>query len=582
MKSNIILNFIKEHKYSYIIGVIFMLLTSYIQSLFPKILGNTIDLLKIPGFDSSKVKLNILYLLLVAAATFITTYGWRNMVIVNARELECSLREKLFDHFQRLSPEFYNRNKTGDLIAYAINDISAVRMTFGPATAMSINGLAICSISIYSMCSTINWRITLISLLPIPVIIIFMVKIGDLIQKRFRKVQEIFASISDRVQENIYGIRVIKSYVQEEDEVNNFEILNNNMMDANTKMVKISSFLSPVIEICFSISFVINLIWGGSMVLNNTISLGSFIAFNGYITMILNPILSIGRIINIFQRGMASLKRLNNIFNEKPDILDGELMLDNEIKGDIEFRDLSFSYESNDELSIRNISLKIPSGSTIGIIGGTGSGKSTLMNLLLKLYNVENGKILIDGNDINNYRLESLRDGFGYVPQDSLLFSASIKDNIKFFKDKYSDKEVEAAAKNSCIFNSIINLPNGFNTILGERGVNLSGGQKQRICIARALVKNPPILILDDSLSAVDTITEGKIINNLKALRKNKTTIIITHRVSAVENADNIVVLDHGEIIEMGNHIELLGEGGKYYETYMEQYKENKKGLEAS
>jgi ATP-binding cassette subfamily B protein len=195
---------------------------------------------------------------------------------------------------------------------------------------------------------------------------------------------------------------------------------------------------------------------------------------------------------------------------------------------------------------------------------------------------VKNVKILIDGNDINNYRLESLRDGFGYVPQDSLLFSASIKDNIKFFKDKYSDKEVEAAAKNSCIFNSIINLPNGFNTILGERGVNLSGGQKQRICIARALVKNPPILILDDSLSAVDTITEGKIINNLKALRKNKTTIIITHRVSAVENADNIVVLDHGEIIEMGNHIELLGKGGKYYETYMEQYKENKKGLEAS
>ncbi|MDF2880382.1 MAG: ATPase [Clostridiaceae bacterium] len=582
MKNNIILNFIKEHRVSYIIGIIFMILTSYIQSLFPRILGSTIDILKIQNFNPSKIKLNILYLLLVAIGTFITTYGWRNLVIVNARELECSLREKLFDHFQRLSPDFYNRNKTGDLIAYAINDISAVRMTFGPATAMSINGIGICSISIYSMCQTINWKITLISLLPIPVIIFFMVKIGSLIQKRFRKVQESFASISDRVQENIYGIRVIKSYVQEDEEVNNFETLNNNIMEANVKMVKISSFLSPVIEICFSISFVINLIWGGTMVLNNTISLGSFVAFNGYITMILNPILSIGRIINIFQRGMASLKRLNDIFSEKPDILDGEAMLDTEIKGDIEFRDLNFSYEDKDERSIKNISLKIPVGSTIGIIGETGSGKSTLINLLLKLYNVEKGKIFIDGNDINDYKLNSLREGFGYVPQDSLLFSASIKDNIKFFKEKHSDKEVETAAKNSCIFDSIINLPNGFNTILGERGVNLSGGQKQRISIARALVKNPPILILDDSLSAVDTITEGKIIKNLKTLRNNKTTIIITHRISAVENADKIVVLNHGEIVEIGNHHELIGKGGKYYETYMEQYKERKRGMEAS
>lgn len=582
MKNNIIMNFIKGHKISYTIGIIFMLLTSYIQSLFPKILGNTIDILKIQNFDPSKVKINILYLLLIAIATFITTYGWRNLVIVNARELECSIREKLFDHFQKLSPEFYNKHKTGDLIAYAINDISAVRMTFGPATAMTINGIAICAVSIYSMCHAINWRITLISLLPIPLIVFFMFKVGNLIQERFKKVQESFAAISDRVQENIYGIRVIKAYVQEEDEVENFETLNNNMMEANVKMVRISSFLSPVIEMCFSVSFVINLIWGGSMVLSGKISLGSFIAFNGYLTMIMNPILSIGRIITIFQRGMASLKRLNDIFNEKPEILDGELMLNKEINGDIEFKNLSFSYKNNDENSIKDLNLKIPRGSTIGIIGETGSGKSTLMNLLLKLYNVEKGKIFIDGSDINDYSLKALREGFGYVPQDNLLFSASIKDNIKFFKEKYSDKEVECAAKKSCIFDSIVNLPNGFNTILGERGVNLSGGQKQRISIARALVKNPPILILDDSLSAVDTITESKIIDNLKALRENKTTIIIAHRISAVENADKIVVLNHGEIAEIGNHNELISKGGKYYETYMEQYKERKKGLQAS
>lgn len=582
MKKNIIFNFIKEHKISYFIGIVFMLLTSYIQALFPMILGKTIDILKVRNFSPSKVKVNILYLLLIALCTFITTYAWRNLVIINARKMECSIREKLFDHFQKLSPEFYNKHKTGDLIAYAINDISAVRMTFGPATAMSINGIAICIVSIYSMCRAINFKITMISLLPIPIIVFFMYKIGYLIQKRFKRVQESFAAISDRVQENIYGIRVIKAYVQEDKEVDNFNTLNNNMMDANVKMVRLSSFLSPLIETCFSISFVVNLIWGGNMVLKGTISLGDFIAFNGYLTMIINPILSIGRIITIFQRGLASLKRLNEIFDEKPLIVDGNAMQSTTIKGNIEFKDLNFSYGDSSEKAISNLNLKISSGSTLGIIGETGSGKSTLMNLLLKLYNAPDGKIFIDGKDINDYSLEALRQGFGYIPQDNLLFSASVEENIRFFKDCYSHLEVIESAKNSCIYDNIMDLPKGFNTILGERGVNLSGGQKQRISIARALIKNPPVLILDDSLSAVDTITEGEIINNLNNSRKNKTNIIIAHRISAVENADQIVVLKHGEIVEIGTHKELMEKGGQYYEIYNEQYNERKKGLKAS
>lgn len=582
MKKNIIFNFVKEHKLSYIIGLVFMLLTSYIQALFPMVLGKTIDILKLHNFSPSKVKLNILYLLLIALCTFITTYAWRNLVIINARKMECSIREKLFDHFQKLSPEFYNKHKTGDLIAYAINDISAVRMTFGPATAMSINGVAICLVSIYSMCRAINFKITMVSLLPIPIIVFFMYKIGFLIQRRFKRVQESFAAISDRVQENIYGIRVIKAYVQEDKELDNFETLNNNMMDANVKMVRLSSFLSPLIETCFSISFVVNLIWGGNMVLKGTISLGDFIAFNGYLTMIINPILSIGRIITIFQRGLASLKRLNEIFDEVPDIVDGNTMVTSTIKGNIEFRDLNFSYGDSSEKAISNLTLKVTSGSTIGIIGETGSGKSTLMNLLLKLHNVDNGKIFIDDKDINDYSLEALRRGFGYVPQDNLLFSASVEENIRFFKDCYSHLEVVESAKNSCIYDSIKDLPEGFNTILGERGVNLSGGQKQRISIARALIKNPAILILDDSLSAVDTITEGQIINNLDKTRKNKTNIIIAHRISAVENADQIVVLKHGKIVEIGTHKELMEKGGQYYEIYIEQYNERKKGLKAS
>lgn len=571
MGKKIIIDFLKKHKFSYSVGIIFMLLSSFVQTLFPKVLGNTIDILKMNHFDTKLVELNILYMMLIAFGTFACTYMWRNLVIGNGRGLECYLRENLFDHFQKLSPEFYNKRKTGDLIAYAINDISAVRMSVGPATAMSINGVVICAASIYSMCEAINWRLTLMSLLPIPLVVFFMMKIGKLVQKRFKKVQESFASISDRVQENIYGIRVIKSYVQEEDEVNKFEELNESMMDSNLNMVRISSFLSPIIELCFSISFVLNLIIGGNMVLKGTISLGDFIAFNTYLTMIMAPVISIGRVITIFQRGMASYKRLNEIFNVRPEIEDGFKMVEKTIEGSIVIKNLNFKYPGSDENVLERINLTVPKGHTLGIVGKTGAGKSTLINLLTKLYNVKEGTIFIDGIDINDYSLKTLREGFGYVPQDNFLFSASIKDNITFFKDGYSYKEIEYAAENSCILNTIKSFPDGLDTILGERGVNISGGQKQRISIARAIIKNPAVLVLDDSLSAVDTITEVQILKNFKRIRKNKTAIIISHRISAVENTDEIIVLDNGCIMEKGTHEELLEKGGIYYELYTEQ-----------
>ncbi|MEG0775140.1 ABC transporter ATP-binding protein [Clostridium sp.] len=574
MGKHIILSFIKSHKISYIIGVFFMLLTAYIQALFPKVLGDTIDILKINNFSFSLVKLNVIYMLFIALGTFITTYGWRNFIVANARNLECHLREMLYCQLQKLSPEFYNKRKTGDLIAYAINDISAVRMTFGPATAMTINGIVICTISIYLMCKTISWKLTLLTLIPIPFIVAFMLKIGKLVQKRFRIVQENFASISDRIQENIYGIRVIKAYVQEEYESDSFEKLNNEMMDSNLKLIKVSSLLSPFIEIAFSISFVMNLIIGGNMVLNGTISLGSFTAFNGYLAMIMKPINSIGRVITIFQRGVASLKRLNEIFDVEPEIKDGNKGVDLPLKGEIEFKGLRFSYDDSQTHALEDITLKIPKGCTVGILGKTGTGKTTIVNLLMKLYNVPFKSIFLDGIDINDYSLQVIREGIGYVPQDNFLFSASINNNIKFFKDIYSEKEVEEAAKISSIYESILEFPDGFNTILGERGVNLSGGQKQRISIARAVIKKSPILILDDSLSAVDTITESKIIMNLKKIRKDKTTIVIAHRVSTLKDADFIIVLHEGRICEKGTHNELLVRRGLYYETYLEQHKD--------
>lgn len=572
MGIKIIKSFIIKNKISYAIGITFMLLSSFIQALFPKVLGNTIDILKINNFSMNSVKINIFYMILIAVGTFLFSYVWRNLVIGNSRKLECHLREKLLDHFQKLSPEFYNSRKTGDLIAYSINDISAVRATFGAASIMTINGITLSIVSIYDMVTVIDLKLTLIALLPIPLIIFIMVWLGRIVQKRFRKVQESFAKISDRVQENIYGIRVIKAYAQEDGEVENFEELNNKMAEANIQMVKVTSVLTPIIDICFSFSFIANLIIGGNMVLNGTISLGEFIAFNTYLTMILRPIISIGRVINIFQRGMASLKRLDTIFSVSPVVEDGEISIKSAIYGDIKFNNLSFSYPGSKKKSLENIDLKISIGHTLGIIGMTGSGKSTIANLILKLYNVQRGCVFIDSEDINDYALSSIRLAIGYVPQDIFLFSASIKDNITFLNDNYTTEQIEMATKNSCIFDSIMNFPDKFDTILGERGVNLSGGQKQRVSIARAIIKDPGILILDDAFSALDSITETKILSNLKKIRKNKTTVIISHRISSVEDADEIIVMSDGNIMEKGSHEEMLALGGMYYAIYSQQY----------
>ena len=549
-----------------------MLLSSFIQALFPKVLGNTIDILKADNFSKSLVKINIFYMILIAVGTFLFSYVWRNLVIGNSRKLECNLREKLLDHFQKLSPEFYNSRKTGDLIAYSINDISAVRATFGAASIMTINGITLSIVSIYDMVTLVDLKLTLIALLPIPLIIFIMVWLGKIVQKRFRKVQESFAKISDRVQENIYGIRVIKAYAQEDGEVENFQKLNEKMVEANIQMVRVTSVLTPIIDVCFSFSFIANLIIGGNMVLEGTISLGEFIAFNTYLTMILRPIISIGRVINIFQRGMASLKRLDAIFSVAPVVEDGEVMIKTEIYGDIKFNDLTYSYPGNSKQVLRNINLKIKAGHTLGIIGMTGSGKSSIANLILKLYNVPRGKVLLDGKDINDYALCTIRQAIGYVPQDIFLFSASIKDNITFLDDTYTSKQIEMATKDSCIFDSIMEFSNKFDTILGERGVNLSGGQKQRVSIARAIIKDPAILILDDAFSALDSITETQIINNLKKIRKDKTTLIISHRISSVEDADQIIVMNDGNIMEAGTHEELLVLGGMYHAIYTEQY----------
>ncbi len=577
MRNRIVVDFLKQYWHRYVLGIVFLVLSSYIQALSPKVLGIIIDILELEPIDSQRVMLYISYLILIAIGAFITRFIWRYFIMGNARNMECYLRQKLFQHFQKMSVEFYNHRKTGDLIAYATNDVSAVRRTFGPGVALIINGVGLSFISIFTMVRSVDFRLTLLSLLPIPFIIFVIIKLGFLIRQRFRRVQEGFASISDRVQENISGIRVIKSYVQEEKEVERFERLNQHMKDVSIDMVRVSSILSPLIQVLFGISFGVNLIYGSNLVRSGAISLGDFVAFNGYLTMIMAPVISIGRIINVFQRGMASFKRLDGIFQIEPEIVDGVSdMPIKEIKGSIDIKDLTFYYPQTTEPILKDINIQLKEGQILGIIGKTGSGKTTLVNLLLKLYNVRSGHIFIDGKDINEFPLEVLRENIGYVPQDNFLFSATIQDNIRFFNDEFTDDEVENAAKMSLIYHNIMEFPEKFETMLGERGVNLSGGQKQRISIARAIIKHPAIIILDDALSAVDMETEEKILKNLKKLMKGSTGIIIAHRISAIKHADQIIVMDHGRIVERGNHEQLLRNKGFYYDLYQEQYRDQK------
>ncbi|MNO21991.1 putative multidrug resistance ABC transporter ATP-binding/permease protein YheI [compost metagenome] len=574
MDFSVLLRFFKARKFSYMIGFAFMFAASFIQTLFPKVLGSAVDLMKGNGFEIRQVMFQVLWMTLIAAAVFACTFLWRNIIIANARNLECYFREELVRHFLKLSPSFYNTRKTGDLIAYAINDISAVRMTFGPATAMSFNGIVICFSSIYFMFATVDARLTLITLSPLPFIILLMLFTGRKVQTRFRIVQNQFGAVSDRVQENISGIRVIKAYVQERSEMERFSALSSRMKQANLDLIRVSAALPAMIEFGFAICFVLNLIFGSRMVLGGEISIGDFVAFNGYLSLIVSPIVSIGRIVTIFQRGMASLGRLHDILRIQPDIHDLPQAKDIQPDGPVELRHLTFHYDGAGTPALQDISLVLPKGHTLGIIGHSGSGKSTLASLLLRFFNVEPGRVLLNGTDINGYTLEALREGLGVVPQDTFIFAASVRENIVFFKDGYSDEEVREAARLSMIADSIDSLPEGYDTILGERGVNLSGGQKQRLAIARALIRNPAVLILDDALSAVDAVTEGLILERLRQTRQGKTNILISHRVSAIMEADEIIVLDKGVIVERGTHGQLLKEGGLYYDIYTEQHED--------
>jgi len=429
--------------------------------------------------------------------------------------------------------------------------------------------------AIGSMTGGVDSRLTALALIPVPFILVILVFMGRESRNRFRRVQEAFASISDRVQENISGLRVIKAYVQEDAEVERFEQLNKNSRDKSLSMVQISASMSPVVELLFGVSFTVGLIYGAGLVRSGRITIGDFVAFNGYLALIIQPVRSASRIINVFSRGMASYKRFTSLLEVPVMIKDGDLTPATDKKidhADIEINNLNFYYPEDMRRALTNINLRLKPGKSLGILGRTGSGKTTLVNLLVKLYYTPEGKIKIGGEDVNAFTLDRLRGPVGYVPQDNFLFSASVYDNIRFFGDGFTRGQVEEAAKLASIYDNIVAFPDGFDTQVGERGMSLSGGEKQRVCIARALIKQPELLILDDSLSAVDVQTEAAILKNLETqTERGGSLIIIAHRVSAIAGCDEIIVLEDGAIAERGTHGELMANGGFYAKVAREQ-----------
>ena len=411
-----------------------------------------------------------------------------------------------------------------------------------------------------------------------PFITLTVNKFGKVIYRRFTSVQEAFANLTDTTQENFAGIRVIKSFVQEDLALEEFTQVNEDNLSKNLALVKVSGIFHPLVQFVSSISFLIVIIYGGRLVMLDTITLGDFIAFNNYLGLLIWPMMAVGWVVNILQRGVASMERINTILDEESEIIDSEnpIPLD-KARGKIEFKNVDFKYPGAKEPVLKNINFTIEEGKTLAIVGRTGSGKTTIVNLLLRLYDIDHGEILLDDINIKDIKMQDLRENIAYVPQDNFLFSTTIKDNIGFaFDEEVSDEMIIEAAKAAEVYNNIVDFPNSFDTVLGERGVTLSGGQKQRVSIARALIKDSPILILDDSLSSVDTETEEKILNNLEKLTNRKTTIIISHRISTIQNADEIIVLDDGQIIERGTHDILVENNGLYNYLYEKQLLEEK------
>jgi len=559
-----------RHRTRILVGTLFITIGNGIAIINPIIVKQAIDYLE----KDIEVKQLLIYaglIILIAFGQGVFRFLMRQTVIVGSRLIENDFRNDLFAHLQKMSARFFQNMPTGDIMSRMTNDLNSVRAVLGPGIMYSINTVVTFGFVVWMML-LLSPILTLVGLLPIPFMAFLVYKFGRQIHKRYQKIQAQLSKISTKAQENFSGIRIVKSYVQEKNEIDSFDKLNWEYVEKNMSFVRIFAAFHPMMHFIVGIAVILVLFVGGVQIVDGILTLGEFVAFTLYLGMLVWPSIALGWVVGIFQQGSASMERINVILDTPPEIMDDENTLSIEkINGEILFKNLSFAYNEKSAPVLKNINLHIRAGSILAVVGRTGSGKSTLMNLLTRNYDSEPGMILVDGIDIRQIPLQTLRQNIGYIPQETFLFSDTIENNISFGIISAEEDQVQKAAINAQIHEAIEEFPNQYQTILGERGINLSGGQKQRISIARAIMKQPKILLLDDALSAVDTITEEKILEKLRKEMQNKTCIWISHRISALQDADKIIVLDQGEIIEEGTHGELLLLGGLYRNLYEKQ-----------
>ena len=582
-----LLPYLKRYRWGYVAGTVCVLVSNGAWVLFPQVIQRAIDSLK-GGVTRHALAMFVVELLAVFAVRAVFMFLTRWILIGISRDIEFDLRNDLFARLETLSYSYYQRMRTGDVMARATNDLNAVRMLLGPAIMYSANTLVF-TVAALGFMIALSPGLTFYTFLPLPVASVLIQYFGRRIHERFERIQAMFSDISARAQENFSGVRVIRAYVQEEAEIASFETANREYIARSLRLVRLMGMLWPTLELVLGVATALVLWLGGREVINGqtqvelvsylgtkttlslfgSMSVGGFAAFLTYMMQLTWPIIALGWVVNIFQRGTASLIRLNEILVEQPEINNSPDARELPIAGEIEFRGLNFSYNGSPVL--HNLNLRIPAGSSMAIVGPTGSGKTTLVNLIPRIYDADPGTVLIDGRPIREYSLASLRKSIGFVPQETFLFSDRIRENIALGVDSATDQQIHDAAAAANIAEDIESFPESYQTLVGERGITLSGGQKQRTAIARALIRDPRILILDDALSSVDTHTEDKILNHLRDVLHGRTTIFISHRVSTVRNADRIAVLHGGRIVELGTHDELLALNGYYTDLYNKQ-----------
>ncbi|MCM3030304.1 ABC transporter ATP-binding protein [Niallia sp. MER 6] len=561
--------FFKEHWKRYTVAIVLLIIVGVIDILPPQLLGMFIDEINVGTLTKAKTAQYLLGIAAITISSYVITYFWMYKLFGGAIVLERKLRSNFMGHLLKMTPTFFEKNRTGDLMARATNDLKAISITAGFGILTLIDSTAFMITILITMCLLVSWKLTLAAILPLPIMAIMMQIYGDRIHKRFMEAQDAFGDLNDRVLQSIAGVRVIRAYVLEKDDEKEFHHMTEDVYNKNIRVAKVDSLFEPTIRILVGLSYIIGLGYGSYLVFQQQITIGQLVSFNVYLGMIVWPMFAIGELMNVMQRGNASLDRVQETLDYKPDVLNHGDSKAVAVPDTIVFDSVQFQYPSSAVKNLDDIDLKITRGETIGVVGKTGSGKTTLIKQLLREYPKGKGELSVNGISIDDISLDKLRGWIGYVPQDHVLFSKTVRENILFGnKENASESQLKDAIQLASFQLDIEMLPEGLETLVGEKGVALSGGQKQRISIARALIRNPGILILDDSLSAVDAKTEQSIIQNIKKERAGKTTIITTHRMTAVQHADQIIVLEDGKIVERGSHEQLMQKNGWYKEQF--------------